>query len=220
MLFRLPYPTRLVRCPAERTNPGKIGGKSVSSAIDGPGLPMLGLLPSVGLSGSDGCMLFRSGLSILDGAFHALGAGFELVRRRANVRGVMVVSAIGEAVTMVPAMAIGGGLGLFGRKSGWISSCSEFSSSSVRGGGGTLLAYDEVGREVGREKLTGVVGREDLGCLGDVVQPNAVAVSAVAACGGVVVMGDSGRHAPSRSVDSGLLPGMVASTGPVVGGDE
>jgi hypothetical protein len=95
-----------------------MGGKSVSSAIDGPGLPMLGLLPSVGLSGNDCCMLLRSGLAAFAGAFHELGAGLEFVRRRANVRGVIVVLAIGDAVTMVPAMAIGGGLGLFGRKSG------------------------------------------------------------------------------------------------------
>lgn len=49
----MPYPTRLLREPADSTNPGRIGGRSASSTIDGPGLPRDGGLPRVGLSGID-----------------------------------------------------------------------------------------------------------------------------------------------------------------------
>jgi hypothetical protein len=83
------------------------------------------------------------------------------------------------------------------------------------------LSWDE---EVGREKLGGLEGGDDRGCRGEELQPTAVAVSDVAACGGELAMGDSGRKGPSKAWagDSGRLPGMVSRIGRAAGrgGDE
>lgn len=106
-----------MREPADSTNPGRIGGRSASSTIDGPGLPREGL-PSVGLSGREVSTLCVSDLSTLGITCQSAGAGVELLRNLASVRGVMVVSAMGDAVTIVPAKAMGGGRGLFGLNNG------------------------------------------------------------------------------------------------------
>lgn len=78
--------------------------------------------------------------------------------------------------------------------------------------------------DVGREKFGGGLdGGEDLSCRGEeLVQPKAVAVSEVVACGGEELMGESGRYGPSRAFagDSGRLPGMVARPPRVAGGEE
>lgn len=80
----------------------------------------------------------------------------------------------------------------------------------------------DVGREVGREKFIGLEGGDDLGGRGDELQPTAVAVSEVVACGGELEMGESGRNGPSRASagDSGRLPGIVARPVRVNGGEE
>jgi hypothetical protein len=92
-------------------NPGKMGisGRSASSAIEGPGLPSSDGLPSVGLSGTDtssGRMLF---LSTLGTATCCSEPSVELLRSLASVLGVIKVLAIGDAVSTVPEVAIGGG---------------------------------------------------------------------------------------------------------------
>src|SRR5882757_10898275 len=138
-------------------------------------------------------------------AFQCPGPVVELLRNLASVRGVIVVSAIGEAVTILPAIAMGGGRGLFGLNNGCIKSCIEVSNLSSFGAG---LLCDDVGRDVGREKLIGLDGGDDFGCRGDELQPNAVAVSEVAACSELGT-GDSRRNGPSKTFagDSGRLPG-------------
>ena len=75
--------------------------------------------------------------------------------------------------------------------------------------------------DVGREKLGGLEGGDGLGCRGDELQPTAVAVSEVAACG-ELEMGESGRNGPSKASagDSGLLPGIVSRPALVTGGDD
>lgn len=85
-----------------------------------------------------------------------------------------------------------------------------------------VLLCDEVGRDVGREKLTGLEGGDDFGCRGDELQPYAVGVSDVAACGGELEIGDSGRNGPSKifAGDSGRLPGIVSKPDRVTGGEE
>lgn len=117
---------------------------------------------------------------------------------------------------MLPVI-IGGGQGLFGRNKGCISSCREESKASSLGGG--LLLYEDVGREVGREKFIGLEGGDDFSCPGDELH---TAVSEVAACGGELDIGDcgSGRICPSSTVDSGRLPGIVAKPPRATGGDE
>lgn len=100
-----------------------------------------------------------------------------LSRSRASVLGVISWSAMGEAVTMVPSVAIGGGWGLLGRNKGWMRSSMEGSNFWNLGGGLVVLWAD-----VGREKFGGLEGGEDFGCRGDeLLHPTAVAVSDVVA---------------------------------------
>lgn len=67
----------------------------------------------MGDAGGDPTLLANDG----DGMdFQAPGPGFD--RMRDSVRGVTGWPALGAAVTIVPAIAIGGGLGLFGLNSG------------------------------------------------------------------------------------------------------
>jgi hypothetical protein len=96
----------------------------------------------VGDAGGDPALLDNDGDGI---NFQPPGPEFDRIRER--VRGVIAWPALGAAVTMVPAMAIGGGRGLFGLKSGWISSSMEEPSRF-----GTILCWS---REVGLEKLGG-----------------------------------------------------------------
>jgi hypothetical protein len=86
-------------------------------------------------------------------------------------------------------------------------------------GGGLLGLWDDVGRE---KFGGGLDGGEDFGCRGDELHPKTVAVSEVAACGGELLMGESGRYGPSKGFagDSGRLPGIVARPPRVTGGDE
>ena len=65
-------------------------------------------LPSVGLSGTDSSVVIVAVLSISGGTC-GQDPGVELLRNRASVFGVMSWSAMGDAVTMVPNLAIGGG---------------------------------------------------------------------------------------------------------------
>lgn len=87
-------------------------------------------------------------------------------------------------------------------------------------GGGAAIAL--LCDDVGREKLGGLEGGDDFGWCGEELHPTAVAVSEVAACGGELDKGDSGRYGPSSALagDSGRLPGMVARPARVTGGDE
>ena len=98
--------------------------------------------------------------------------------------------AIGDAVTIEPTVAIGGGRGLFGRNNGCIRSCIEKSTAAIFGA--VLLLCEDVGRDVGREKLIGLDGGDDFSCLGEELQPTTVAASEVAACGGELEIGDCG----------------------------
>jgi hypothetical protein len=66
----------------------------------------------------------------------------------------------------------------------------------------------------------GLDGRDDFGCRGEELHPTTVTVSEVAACGGELDIGDSGRKSASSSADSGRLPGMVSRPERVTGGDE
>ena len=66
---------------------------------------------------------------------------------------MMTSLAIGDAVTFVPDTAIGGGWGLFDRKSGWINSCIEEANAGVSG---LLLPPD-----VGLEKFGGLEGGDE-----------------------------------------------------------
>jgi hypothetical protein len=134
----------------------------------------------------------------------------------------MVVLAIGDAVKIVPVVATGGGRGLVGLNSACISSGPEMSKLSDRSCGRGLFLYEDVGLDVGREKLTGLDGGDDFSCRGDELQPTKVVVSDVAACGDELKIGDrgSGRKESSKSVDSGRLPGIVSKPARVTGGDD
>lgn len=123
-------------------------------------------------------------------------------RIRASVRGVITCPASGDAVTVVPATAIGGGRGLFGRNRGWMY-CSEGARSG--------LLWD---RDVGREKLGGVDGGDELIGRGGLDDQSDLAKEA-----DDMACGDSGKKGPSRASagESGRLPGMVASPGRAMG---
>ena len=109
--FRFPYPTRLDRWPAERTKPGKIGGRSSSSTIDGPGLP------GPGLPGTDPLLPVVSDSAVV---LEAWGRVDDRIRDKA--RGVIGWPASGDAVITVPGVAMGAGLGLVDRNRGCTSS--------------------------------------------------------------------------------------------------
>jgi hypothetical protein len=74
----------------------------------------------VGDAGGDPALLAIEGEGI---HLHASGPRFD--RMRDSVRGVMGWPALGAAVTIVPAVAIGGGRGLSGLKRGWINSSMD-----------------------------------------------------------------------------------------------
>jgi hypothetical protein len=141
--FLLKYHWKLLRWPADRTKPGRIGGRFSSSAIEGPGLP--GPWLTVGETGGEPALLSE------DEGIVFQGPVFDRIRER--VRGVTACPAFGAAVTIVPAMAIGGGRGLLGLKSGWMRSSIDDPS---RFGTGRYWS-----REVGLEKLRGLEGGED-----------------------------------------------------------
>ena len=88
-------------------------------------------------------------------------------------------------------------------------------------GGGAKLAV-LLCEEVGREKFGGLDGGDDFICRGDELHPTTVAVSDVAAWGGELDIGDSGKYGPSRASagDSGRLPGIVSKPARVTGGEE
>jgi hypothetical protein len=143
-------------------NPGRIGGKSSSSTIEGPGLP------GPGLPDTDPSLLG----AVLPGrlVLECCGNVPDLIRY--SVRGVIRWPAIGEAVIVVPGAAIGAGFGLSTRKRGW-------TSSSILKCKPALFRW----LEVGLEKLGGLDGgverlalRDELG-----IQSTAVAASEDAA---------------------------------------
>lgn len=120
--------------------------------------------------------------------------------KRYNVRGVIGWPAMGEAVIVVFVPAIGAGLGLSERKSGWTrSSAVEYRVALLR-----LL-------EVGLEKFGGLDGGEETLALREELgfHSTDVAVSEEMATG------EEGRNGPSRALagDSGLLPGIVSKPG-------
>lgn len=110
--FLLPYPRKLLLCPAERMKPGMTGPDSSSSIMDGPGLPAPDVSELDSGSGSGGSASF-SGLGC---------AGMLADLIRVKVFGVIDCPANGEAVTLVPAVGTGAGCGLLDRNRGWISS--------------------------------------------------------------------------------------------------
>lgn len=91
--------------------PGISGGKSSSSMIDGPGLPPLGVsgfeLGSVGSGAPDSHSLIGA---------DSEGNVADLIL--VNVFVVIDWLASGEAVTIVPAVAVGAGCGLLDRNRG------------------------------------------------------------------------------------------------------
>lgn len=125
------------------------------------------------------------------------------VRRFARVRGVMGTSAMGLAVTIVPAMAIGGGCGEEALKRGWMIPSMEVSRE-------VALNFLFRWLLVGREKLGGLDGGDEVVTTRDgeeLQSPSAVAVSEDMACGG----DDCSRSVSTASSgDSGLLPGIVS----------
>ena len=104
-LFLLPYPTRLLRCPAPRTNAGNSKSASSTSSPSsitlGPGLPAT-KLSSATLSTSPSGL----GTDTIEWRLRS-----ELERMRLRVCGVIVWPAVGDAVIVVPGLACGGGVG-------------------------------------------------------------------------------------------------------------
>lgn len=143
------------RNPAASINLGREEGGLSSSIIDGPGLP------SGGLPGSVVLLPCVSDSPMPGIAFQCLSMVQE--RKLASVLGVIVCSAIGDAITIVPATAIGGGRGLLGLNGGRIKSCIE--DLKLSSPSGSDLAYD------------GDVGLEVLGGLEASDSPKAVPVS-------------------------------------------
>lgn len=197
----------------------KAGRMTVSSSWSPSVSTMLGPGEPCELLIIEPAVLGRSDRSILGIARQCPGCDSDRLRwMRDSVRGVMGLPAIGEAVTivLVPTM-FGGGSGLLGLKSGWMRSCiiefrfvpSGVGSLGSNAGAKALVACDEVGLDVGREKFGGLDGGEDgiwRVLLVDGSQPAASAVSDDVACG------DPGRKGPSSALagDSERLPGIVS----------
>lgn len=162
-----------------------MGGRSSSSAIDGPGLPGPGLpvRDPLLLGGSRG----KVGVEYV-------GIVPDLIRDR--VRGVIGWPARGDAVIMVPGAAIGAGFGLVERNRG----CTSSSNGEVNNG---LSRW----REVGLEKFGGLDGGDERLALRELLGIQ----SAVVAMSDDAAWGDEGRKGPSRALagESGLLPGIV-----------
>jgi len=108
--FLLSYRTRLLRNPAASIDLGSGDGRSESSTIDGPGLP------SGGLPGRVVWLTCVLDLLMLGIAFRCPGVVWK--RNLPSVLGVIICSAIGDALTIVPATTIGDRRGLVGLSSG------------------------------------------------------------------------------------------------------
>lgn len=209
------------------------GGNSASSMMEGPGLPGPGVSGSKsgcgGGSGDDGDGSDGGGGGDSGGgddgdkgcggssdSFSGLVCcGMLADLMRVSVFGVIDCPANGDAMTTVPAVAMGAGCGLVDRNRGWINvsvggSEVDWLSTELIMGWLTCL-------EVGREKLGGLDGGDDILAFGELGGPQ---LSTAVAASDEAPYGESGRKGPSSALagDSGLLPGIVSKPDLVTGG--